>query len=182
MRFPSGFVSHSGNKATNFVVLTLLVLLAPGVRAQVGSHEIPAGDQRIADESDGLAESGRLLREIDDPNSGTRWLLRRDKTNPGGPGRLEMASPGTAPRPLRGQAKARLVAPTGPEPVIRPGDKLVVEEHSATTDAYLEGMALGSAGPGSALNVRLSIGWRVVRVMAVAPGRAALAAAMEARR
>ncbi len=34
------------------------------------------------------------VREIDDPNSGTRWLLVRDKTNPGGPGRLELVIAG----------------------------------------------------------------------------------------
>ena len=66
--------------------------------------------------------------------------------------------------------------------MIRAGDKLVVEEHSLTTDAYLEGVALGPAGPGAALRVRLSIGSRVVRAVAVAPGRATLEAAAETGR
>ena len=66
--------------------------------------------------------------------------------------------------------------------MIRAGDKLVVEEHSLTTDAYLEGVALGPAGQGTALNVRLSIGGRVVRAVAVAPGRATLEAAAETGR
>jgi hypothetical protein len=82
---------------------------------------------------------------------------------------------------LRPQAKASAGVPIGSVAIIRPGDKLVVEEHSAITDAYLEGVALGPAGPGSALNVRLSIGGRVVRATAVAPGRAAVQAAREVR-
>jgi hypothetical protein len=169
----------SGDTASEFMLLTLLTLLANSLLADAERHEVPNRDPRIAATSDGTAV---LLREIDDPNSGTRWLLVRDKTNPGGPGRLELVMPGRDPGALGTLAQTPLVAQIRPIPIIRPGDKLIVEEHSATTDAYLEGVALGPAGPGSALNVRLSIGHRVVRAVALAPGRAALGAATEVGR
>jgi hypothetical protein len=162
--------------------LTLLALLAGGLRAHAESHEIPARDVRVDVSFGGTADSRQLLREIDDPNTGTRWLLVRDKTNPGGPGRLEPATarrdPDTVERQVQGPSAAR----TRPVSIIRAGDKLVVEEHSATSDGYLEGVALQPAGSGSVLTVRLSIGGRVVRAVGLAPGRAALDAATEVRR
>jgi hypothetical protein len=95
---------------------------------------------------------------------------------------MELAPPGRDPGVAGRQAKAARGPQTKPVLIIRAGDKVVVEEHSATTDAYLEGLALGPAGPGSALNVRLSIGGRVVRAVAVAPGRAAFGTATEVGR
>jgi hypothetical protein len=171
MRFPSHLARQWGGAASKFMLLTLLTLAASGLRAHAESHAVPNREVRIAAASDGAAG---LLREIDDPSSGTRWLLVRDQSNPGGPGRLELVTPESNPEALGTRARVPLVAQIRPVPVIRAGDKLVVEEHSATTDAYLEGVALGPAVRGSALNVRLSIGGRMVRAVAVAPGRAAL--------
>lgn len=179
MGFPNSLAGHSSGAASDFAVLALVALLAGGLRAPAETHEIPALDLRIAASPARTAESERLLREIDDPSSGTRWLLVSDQTNPGGPGRLEPAPAGKDP----GAAERRTNAPRiGQNRMIRPGDKLTVEEHSSTTDAYLEGVALEPAGPGAALKVRLSIGGRVVRAVAVEPGRARLVAFTEARR
>jgi hypothetical protein len=181
VRISNRFAIHAGDATWTFVVLTLLMLPASGRRADAKSHEVPIRDLRIAALPAGAAGSARLLREIDDPSSGTRWLLVRDQANPGGPGRIELAPPGRDPGVPGRQAKAARGPQTKPVLIIRAGDKVVVEEHSATTDAYLEGLALGPAGPGSALNVRLSIGGRVVRAVAVAPGRAALETGTEVR-
>ena len=60
-------------------------------------------------------------------------------------------------------------------PAIRPGDMVVVEEHIAAVEAYLEAVALEPAQLGTRLNVRLKIGNRVVRAVAIAPGRVAMA-------
>jgi hypothetical protein len=182
MRFPKGWARYRGDTAWNIMVLTLLTLLVGGLPAPAKSHEISTRDLRIAASSDGTAEPGQLLREIDDQSSGTRWLLVRDKSNPGGPGRLELASPGRDQGAFARQAQGLGVAPTRPVAIIRPGDKLLLEEHSPTADAYLEGVALGPAWPGSPLNVRLLIGHKVVRAVALAPGRAALVAATEVGR
>jgi hypothetical protein len=182
MRFPTGEARHSGGTAWNFMVLALLMLLTGGLLARAKGQEIPTRVVRIAASLDGPAGSRRQLREIDDPNSGRRWLLVSDRSNPGGPGRLELASPGRDQGAFASHAQGPGVAQSRPVAIIRPGDKLVVEEHSATADAYLEGVALGPAWPGSALNVRLSIGHKVVQAVALASGRAALGAATEVGR
>jgi flagella basal body P-ring formation protein FlgA len=76
-----------------------------------------------------------------------------------------------------------LVEPSQAEsrPVIRAGESLIVEEHTSLVDARLEAVALGSALAGSAITVRLKIGGRVVRAVALAPGRAELQPQAEAR-
>jgi hypothetical protein len=66
-------------------------------------------------------------------------------------------------------------------PVIRAGDRIVVEEHTDVVDAVLEAVALGPAVEQGPLDVRLRIGGRVVRVVALAPGRARLFSKGEAR-
>jgi flagella basal body P-ring formation protein FlgA len=58
--------------------------------------------------------------------------------------------------------------------VIRSGDRLIVEEHTDVVDARLVGRALNSVALGSVFNVRLAIGGKVVRAVALGPGRAAL--------
>ncbi len=58
--------------------------------------------------------------------------------------------------------------------VIRAGDRLIVEEHTARVDAVLEARALTPAALGDAFDVRLTIGGNRVRAIAMGPGRAAL--------
>lgn len=115
---------------------------------------------------------GEVVREIDDPHTGDRWLLTRNDRYPGGPGRLVLVA---ARRNMQGGAPggaadgAALLVP-----VIRSGDRLIVEEHTARVDAVLEARALAPAAAGAALDVRLTMGGHVVRAVALAPGRAAL--------
>ena len=127
--------------------------------------------------------SVEVLKVIADPHTGTRWLLLRDLSHPGGPGRLVPASEltsGDRPSrelPILHTEAARTVAQ--PEvsrlrPVIRTGDRLIVEEHTAVVDATLEAVALSSALPGAAFDVRLKWGGKVLRVWAAGPGRALL--------
>lgn len=58
--------------------------------------------------------------------------------------------------------------------MIRAGDALIVEEHTAVVDARLEAIALGSASKDAQFKARLKIGGRVVRVTALGPGGAML--------
>jgi flagella basal body P-ring formation protein FlgA len=60
--------------------------------------------------------------------------------------------------------------------VIHAGDRLVIEEHTAHMDAILDARALSPAAVGALFAARLTAGGRVVRVMALGPGRAALQA------
>jgi hypothetical protein len=125
-------------------------------------------------ETQGQGVQGEIVREIDDPHTGDRWLLLRNDLIPGGPGRLVLVaahrnlSGGAALRATGGRREAQFL------PVIRAGDRLIVEEHTARVDAVLEARALNPAAPGTALNVRLTIGGNVVRALALGPGRAAL--------
>jgi hypothetical protein len=125
-------------------------------------------------ENPGQGVQGEIVREIDDPHTGDRWLLMRNDRFPGGPGRLVLVA---AHRNAPGGAAVRLVGEAREAqflPVIHAGDHLIVEEHTARVDAVLEARALNPAAPGAAFDVRLTIGGHVVRAVALGPGRAAL--------
>ena len=111
---------------------------------------------------------GEIVREIDDPHTGARWLLMRNPIYPAGPGRLVLVG-GMHIAALRPGAPE--VEP--PHPVIHAGDRLIVEENTAVVESRLEAVALGPAVVGSPLDARLKIGGKIVRAMALAPGRAA---------
>jgi hypothetical protein len=118
---------------------------------------------------------GALVREIDDRECGTRWLLLRDDRNPGGPGRLVLvqdAHPEGAIRPVSGAASEPAAAPQ--KPVIHAGDRLVIEQETPEISARLEAVALAPAVAGRLFRARLLTGGKVVEAVALAPGRAAL--------
>jgi len=140
----------------------------------------PAGSHaQVMLSSGGLASAetmaqGEAVREIDDPHTGDRWLLMRNDQVPGGPGRLVLVA---AHRSAAGSATSRAAGPAGDAqilPVIRAGDRLILEEHTARVDAVLEARAMNPAAPGASLDVRLTIGGNVVRAVALGPGRVAL--------
>jgi len=69
-----------------------MALVALLVAATVNAQTAGIG-RRAAIFSSGEAtplatESSQIVREIDDPHLGTRWLLMRDPVHPAGPGRL----------------------------------------------------------------------------------------------
>jgi len=144
-----------------------------GSRAQVMTS---SGALLSLDSLLGGRMQGEIMREIDDPHTGDRWLLVRSDEFPGGPGRMVLVS---SVRGAAGSAQPIVEAPA--PPVIRSGDRLVVEEHTAVVDAVLEARALGPAAVGAAFHARLAIGGRVVRVLALGEGRAALQPETEMR-
>ena len=90
---------------------------------------------------------GEVLRQIEDPSTGDLWLLLRDRSRPGGPGRLVLARQETnTQRAISGGAAQPLSR--GERPVIHTGDALMVEEHTAVADVRLEAVALGPAVKG----------------------------------
>jgi hypothetical protein len=157
-----------------------------GALAASGPAQTPTGDP-IPTASRGL--SGEVVRQIADPGRDGTWLLIRNPVHPAGPGRLIWVPRGGQ---LAGQAQladqARIAdqasSPAVPvteaalealKPVILAGDRLVVEEETPVVDARLEATALGPAPAGAALNVRLEIGGKVMRAIALGPGRARFA-------
>jgi|SRR5271157_3406430 len=166
------YPQHDGWRARDWMGLLLVFALL--------AMAVPAAAQRPVE------SSGRVLRVIDDPSTGAHWLLLADGVNPAGPGRMVLIA---EPRKLAVRnetGSARVVrAPDSDEtpllPVIRPGDRLIVEESTPVVEARLEAVALGAAVSGSAFNARLRIGGRVVRAVALAPGRAVFAPESEVR-
>jgi hypothetical protein len=151
---------------------------------QAACAQTPAASGPVAQDllsSPGLAPvqslaQEKILREIDDLQNGNRWLLVRNGKLPGGPGRLVQVA---AYRKKSGGAALQIADQPGNaalQPVIRAGDRLIIEEHTARVDAVLEACALNQAAPGSVFNARLAIGGKVVQAVALGPGRAALQA------
>lgn len=150
------------------------ILLAFWAQAQTGVAS--AGSQAlISTPAQASVVSGEIIREIDDPHTGYSWLLERDPSHPGGPGllRLDSAARGGQMNARFGtQGGAQCVAPA---PVIHIGDRVIVEEHTRIVDSRLEAVALNPAAIGFPFKVRLAIGGRTMRAVALAPGRAVLA-------
>jgi hypothetical protein len=113
------------------------------------------------------------IREIDNPETGDRWVLTRDSTNPAGPGRMVRIATAESQRSDSTSASATKSAPPL---VIHAGDAVIVEEHTPVVDARLEALAMGSVAAGEEFNVRLKIGGKVIRAVALARGRASLVA------
>jgi hypothetical protein len=107
-----------------------------------------------------------VVREIVDRQNGDRWLLMRDGKNPGGPGRLVRV-----PLAIKSAEAAGTEQQT---PVIHAGDRIVVEEHTPVAEAWLEAVAQAPALRGAGFWARLQIGGKLVRAVALGPGRAQL--------
>jgi hypothetical protein len=173
------------------VLLVVATALPSGGQAAQGtahSTQIPTATAK--------SSSSEIVREIADPSTGIRWLLVRDASHPGGPGRMvpvaEFKSEQSESAKIESReghnlsgdpSKAMATEPVfGPLPsIVRAGDRLIVEEHTSIVDARLEAIALGPAAAGATLNVRLKIGGKVVRALVLGPGRATLQTETEAR-
>jgi hypothetical protein len=112
--------------------------------------------------------AGEIVREIDDPSNGNHWLLVRNADHPAGPGLLLLVSAAH----IQAMQAEPVVEPV--LPVIRTGDRVIVEENTPLVDARLEAVAMSPAMAGSPFNVLLSIGGRIIRAVATGPGRATL--------
>jgi hypothetical protein len=165
---------------------TVLAACCPASVAQSANtaNPVPSTSQIVAA---GISVSQQIadpvVREIDDPHSGAHWLLMRDRNHPAGPGRLVLVA---ADRQAGQGGQGSTIRTTSTEliplrPVIRAGDRLIVEENTAVIEARLEAVALGPATLGSTFDVRLKLGGKVARAVALAPGRAAFQAQTEAR-
>jgi hypothetical protein len=159
------------------LAIPILLLVAAAVQAQgQGQNVASTATVLISSGTAALAvrpeQAGdELIREIDDPHSGARWLLYRDQAHPAGPGRLVQARTGQIPASHLDHGRAGL----RPQPSIHAGDRVVLEEDSPVVSARLQAVALNMADKGSRVRVRLQIGGRVVEAIAEAPGRVSLA-------
>ena len=141
------------------------IVAASVMGAASGQSIAAAGTQLMAPPP--ANTSVHIHRQIRDPHSGAHWLVVSNPANPGGPGRVILENDAST---AAGNADAKRV----PVVAIHPGDKVLVEEHTATVEACLEAIAVDAAAIGSPIKARLKIGGKVVRAVAIAPGRAAL--------
>ncbi len=169
---PSGCDVRRANRRSKVATLLLagvaLVALAGRADAQEPSKK-SAAPQPVA----------TAIREILDPHTGMHWLLLRDTVHPGGPGRLVRVVTEIDTGSSNVESKRDVLRMSAfevpPRPVIRAGDRLIVEENTPTIEARLEAIALGAAAPGSMIQARLKIGGRIVPVIARTQGHAVLA-------
>ena len=152
-------------------VAAVMAMTAPMVFGQAAASSSAGPRMLISSSAPASASTmpdGEIIREIDDPRNGDRWLLVRDDSHPGGPGLLFLVS---AVQVKATQGSPELAALP---PIIRAGDRVIVEENTAVAEARLEAVALNPAWPGSLFSVRLTMGGGVLRVLAAGPGRAVL--------
>ena len=121
----------------------------------------------------------RAIRLIEDPSTHLRWMLLKDLRHPTAPAMLVPVPNSSAcivhDGEDRGAVESIFFRPPA-VPVIRGGEKLIVEEHSSAADAQLEGTALGPAAMGEAFRVRLKKSGKILSVVADGPGRATMLA------
>lgn len=124
-----------------------------------------------------------VIREIDDPHTGMRWVLLRNPVYPAGPAHVALVETGKSENQMGGARSPdvqRIPASEAPRPlIVHRGDRLIVEENTATIEARLEAIAMGAAARGDEIQARLKIGGKLVNVVALGAGRAALAPVIE---
>ena len=106
-------------------------------------------------------------------SSRSSWKLARDPVHPAGPGywlqerRTDCAGQRTsAKRSLSGSARVL--------PVIRVGERLIVEDRMPRVEARLQAVALEPAHRGDSILARLTAGGAVIRAVVLGPGYAVL--------
>lgn len=174
-------MKRSSLRAIGLAVLFLCGACSTGCQPPGAAQALSQIDLKPGAAPSGTQVAGNILREIDDPHTGLRWLLMRDTTRPGGPGRMVPFAVGQGE--ARPESRIGLFpAPPWHErlplslPIIHTGDRLIIEESTPLVQARLEAVALGPALSGSPFKARLVLGGNVVRAVALAPGRAAFAA------
>jgi len=124
-----------------------------------------------------FARRYHAIRFIEDPGTHQRWLLLQDVSCPAGPA-LFIERPRKLSRgrfiSQEGDSDSPLPVLKPSIPIIHPGDRIIVSEHTTVSEAKLEATALKAAAVGDDLTVRMKVGGRAVRAIATAPGHAAL--------
>jgi hypothetical protein len=177
------FAEGGGMTAVQAKVLGTMVLsvaILPGAFGQIAVRPVSSRGGSLKSSAANLPlASTSIVREINDPHSGVRWLLLVNTLHPGEPGRLVRAD--TVRSEVTQPKVAGQTAPALLQLVIHAGERVLLEEHSQVVDARLDAIALNPAAIGGVVRVRLVIGGRVVRSLAVEAGRVVLDQEKEGR-
>ena len=148
----------------------------------------PGSEAQRAEGVEVFQNAPNPVRRICDPHTGTQWVLERDPSNLGGPGRMVpdnnaschritvKAEHHAASREASGRRQQAMIvsAPI----VIHAGDVVVLEENTPQLETRLEAVALSSAAEGAEFTARLTFQGAIVRAVALAPDRATLGRAL----
>ncbi len=157
------------------VALTLLLVLSGRGEQNHPSH--PYSLSCASSSTQTLGSQYRAVRVIDDPGTGRLWWLVQNLDRPEGPALLAPI-PGSQPCARFAfesfQLRTRSPLQNHLEPIIHPGDQIILSEETRTSSARLEATALQPAAMGAGLDVRLKIGGHILHAVATAPGHASL--------
>lgn len=134
----------------------------------MGLAMVPCNCAPAQQATDASHNGSQVLRVIQDPGAHAVWLLRADPLHPAGPGMLVecKASDGSREAHSRQSAAGRSAQLPLGGPLIRAGAHLLIEQHSAHLDSWLNAVALEPAYAGMSFHLRLA-GGQVLRAIAI---------------
>jgi len=159
----------------NFVLLSALVAIVSAATAQTATDKIA----RLK-APDAIKQPRREVRQyqtmriIDDPGTGTKWVVERDVRHPSGPEEMVLVSDGGRSVASRDEHQGNQNSQKLRRPIIHSGDLVIAIEKGNVLDASFEGVAVSSAGSGEPVIVRLKIGGHTFEGIAIEPGRVRL--------
>jgi len=163
---------HGGGRIDgSFLLWRIAIAFAVLVYGNVG-YVTALAQSSSAQIEPGVEPGTQVSREWVDPCLGSRWQLKVNPAHPSWPGRVMLVDAGgggssiRAPKRwlpkadsanARGTVWAALSTPTDlSPPVIRSGDRVVVDQRSKVMQAHFQAVALETAGVGERLRVRIS--------------------------
>ena len=158
-----------------FVLLGVLVAFVSVGAAQKTSEEIARPKvPGVIDVPREEFRHYRTMRIVDDPGTGTKWVIERDLRHPSGPGKMVVVSGEGFSGAPRGEHQENQNSQILPVPIIHSGDFVLVIEKGNVLDASFEGVAVSSARSGESVSVRLKIGGHTLEGVAIEPGKVRL--------
>jgi hypothetical protein len=164
-------MKHARQRWKRTGVIWMALAAVPGLARNGTGAAAPAGG------AGERARAAETVRAVGDPATGDCWLLERHNGHSGGPGRWLRTARGDAACGKAGgapEASRMRAGERAGEPVIRAGERIVVEAKTPVFQARLEAVALEPGWPGAVLRVRLPGRGSVLHAVALGPGRARL--------
>ena len=161
--------------AAGIFLLAILALPAWGQLQNLKSLSLTAACPNMTDGHWADPSRYRAIHDLEDPSTHQHWLLLQDLSRPTGPAVLIELPLDLSCAPFR-TAKSDLRSPLPARelsiPIIHPGDRIILSEHTRAFDAELEATALQAAAVGDVFTIRMKFGGLTLHAIATSPGRA----------